>query len=113
ILYRIFTTGLEGEDLHLIYTFMPEFKYPFNLNFLGRYDLSHPNLFLNLIQSLTIFSVEVINIIDSPFPVSRGEFIRYTLILPIASFFIFMFLPAGKKVFIITTLWFSFFFVLV
>ena len=28
MLYRIFKTGLEGADLHLLYPFMPEVKIP-------------------------------------------------------------------------------------
>lgn len=107
ILYRIFTTGLEGDDLHLIYPFMPKIDLPFNLMFLGIFDLSHPSWTLNLIQSFVIFVVEVLSLVNSPFPVSRHEFVRYVVILPVASFLIFMFLPAGKKIFIITTLLFS------
>ncbi len=112
ILYRIFTTGLEGADFHLLYDFMPRVTLPFNLYFIGTYDLAHPNLFLNLAQSITILAVEALSLINSPFPNSRNDVIRYLIILPLASFFIFMFLPAGKKLFIITTLWFSFFFTL-
>ena len=91
---------------------MPEYQYPFNLVFLETFDLSKPNAFLNLFQSLTIAAVEVLNIIDSPFPTSQADFFRYIIVLPIASFLLFAFLPAGKKLFIITTLWFSFFFIL-
>jgi len=112
ILYRIFTTGIEGEDFDLIYPFMPEVNLPFNLIFLGKFDLSHPNWILNLTQSLTILAVEILSLIDTPYPVSRSEFVRYIIILPVASFFLFMFLPAGKKLFVIATLWFSFFFIL-
>lgn len=112
ILYRIFTTGLLGEDLHLLYDFMPPVHTPFNLLFLGRFDLTHTNLTLNLIQSLVILAVEAINLFDSPFPVDRNDIVRYLITLPIASFVIFMFLPAGKKLFIITTLAFSFFYTL-
>jgi len=39
--------------------------------------------------------------------VSRRDVIRLQLTLPIVSFLVFMFLPAGKKLFIITTLIFS------
>lgn len=109
ILYRIFTTGLEGEDMHLLYSFMPKITITHDaLIFLGKFDLTHTNTTLNLIQSLTILSVEAISLIDSPFPTTRNEFIRYIVILPVASFLIFMFLPAGKKLFVITTLTFSF-----
>lgn len=109
ILYRIFTTGLEGEDMHLLYSFMPKITITHDsLVFLGKYDLTHTNTTLNIIQSLTILAVEAISLIDSPFPTTRNEFVRYIVILPIASFLIFMFLPAGKKLFVITTLLFSF-----
>jgi membrane protein insertase Oxa1/YidC/SpoIIIJ len=113
ILYRIFTTGLLGADFHLLYSFMPPIQDGFNLVFLNRFDLTHSNLTLNFIQSLTIVAVEAISLMDSPFPVTRNDIMRYLISLPVASFLIFMFLPAGKKIFIITTLWFSFFYTLI
>ncbi len=109
MLWRIFKTGLEGADLHLIYPFTPEGPLPFNLNFLGQFDLSRPNLVLNLIQSGLIFILETVSIITSPFEVSRKDVIRLQLILPLVSFLVFMGLPAGKKLFVITTLVFSIF----
>ncbi len=104
MLWRIFARGLEGEDLHLLYSFMPDVQEPYNLLFLGRFDLSHTSVFLNLIQSLSIFVLETLSIYTSPYPPEKGEVVRLQLILPVVSFFIFMFLPAGKKLFIITTL---------
>jgi len=106
MLYRIFATGLGGADLHLLYPFMPEVNLPFNLNFLGQYDLSRPNMTLNLIQSLTILVAELVSNFNSPFPASRRD-VSTTISLPIISFLIFIYLPAGKKLFIITTLSFS------
>ncbi|OGY15788.1 MAG: hypothetical protein A2784_01550 [Candidatus Chisholmbacteria bacterium RIFCSPHIGHO2_01_FULL_48_12] len=108
MLWRIFAQGLLGADLHLLYDFMPDIPQPYNLKFLDIYDLTHPNLKLNLIQSLAIFGVEALNLLTSPFPVTRGEVIKLQFILPLASFLIFSQLPAGKKLFIITTLLFSF-----
>jgi len=114
ILYKIFTSGLLGADSHLLYSFMPkEIHYPFNLMFLGKYDLSHPNITLNFIQSITIALLESLNLIDSPFPITRDEMIRYVIILPLASFLLFLMLPAGKKLFVITTLWFSIIYTLI
>jgi YidC/Oxa1 family membrane protein insertase len=107
MLWRIFETGLTGEDLHLIYAFMPEVSLPFNLVFLGEIDLSHGNLLLNFVQSFTIFLFETIAVLTSPYPPSKGEVVRLQLTLPIVSFLIFMYLPAGKKLFVITTLCFS------
>ena len=106
MLYRMFSTGLEGADFHLLYKFIPEPKESFNLIFLGKYDLSRPNIFLNLLQSLFIFIAEVLWAIGSPFPITRRD-LSTIFFLPILSFFFFMFMPAGKKLFIITTLGFS------
>lgn len=107
MLYRIFAKGLLGADLHLIYGFMPPTPDKFNLVFAGRYDLTKPNLFLNFLQSLAIFVVESLSMFTSPFPVTRRDVVRLQVFLPLVSFFIFMYLPAGKKLFIITTLCFS------
>lgn len=113
MLWRIFAQGLLGADLHLLYDFMPHIPQPYNLKFLGIYDLTHPNFKLNLLQSIIIFAVESLNLISSPFPVTRGEVIRLQFVLPITSFLIFSQLPAGKKLFIITTLLFTFCFKLI
>lgn len=103
MLYRIFKTGLEGADYHLLYPFMPAVDHV-NLMFLGKYDLSRTNPTLNLLQSLMIFIVEFLIALRSPFPVGRRDVILLQFILPIGSYFIFMFMPAGKKVFIISSL---------
>lgn len=107
MLWRIFETGLTGEDLHLIYGFMPKVDLPFNLLFLGKYDLSHSSLTLNFVQSFAIFVFETVHVLTSPYPPSKGEVVRLQLTLPIVSFLIFMHLPAGKKLFVIATLCFS------
>lgn len=107
ILYRIFTTGLEGADMHLIYDFMPAVRRPINLVFMGLYDLSHTNNTLNLIQSLMIALSEIFHLYFSPIKPTRKDLISLVIFLPIFSFLIFMFLPAGKKVFIITSLAFG------
>lgn len=107
MLWKIFETGLPGEDLHLIYSFMPEVQQPFNLTFLGTYDLSHTSFTLNLVQSILIFVFEIVAAFNSPYPVKRSEVVRLQLVLPVVSFVIFMRLPAGKKLFVITSLCFS------
>jgi len=106
VLYRIFTTGLEGADFHLLYDFMPRINHV-NLMFLGKFDLSHPNATLNLYQSLMIFVVEFLIALRSPIPISRRDVVLLQVILPIGSYIIFMFMPSGKKIFIITALIFS------
>lgn len=106
MLYRIFNTGLGGKDFHLLYDFMPH-PDSINLNFLGKYDLTHTNAYLNLVQSIMIFVVEVLIAMRSPIPVSRKDKILMQVILPIGSYIIFMFLPSGKKLFVITSLAFS------
>ena len=107
MLYRIFTTGLEGADLHLIYKFMPKISTPINLMFLGKYDLSHTNTMLNIIQSVMISLNEALHLYFSPIPPSRKDFISLVIIFPIMCFGLFLFLPAGKKVYIITSLTFT------
>ena len=109
MLYRIFKTGLEGADLHLLYSFLPPVNTPINLMFLNQFDLSVPNLFLNIIQSLLILFYEMLHMLFSPIKSSRKEFISMGIFLPIVSFIIFALLPAGKKVFIITSIIFSIF----
>lgn len=107
ILWRIFASGLSGEDLHLLYDWMPAVEQPFNLTFLGRFDLTHPDWQLNVVQAILIFILETVAVISSPYTVSRNEVVRVQLVLPVVSFMIFAFLPAGKKLFVITTLCFS------
>lgn len=112
VLWRIFSYGLEGHSTELIYSWMPSMPTPYELDFLGRYHLSspgyhHPEWQLNLLQSVTIFLLETISLIVSPYPVSRQEVVRVQIILPVMSFIAFLGLPAGKKLFVITTLWFS------
>ncbi len=107
MLWRIFDTGLPGEDVHMIYPFMPEVALPFNLVFMNEFDLSHTSFRLNLIQSILIFVFEVLSMYTSIYKVSKEEVVRYQLVLPVVSFVIFMGLPAGKKLFVITALIFS------
>jgi membrane protein insertase Oxa1/YidC/SpoIIIJ len=107
VLYRIFTTGLEGEDMHLLYSFMPYIEEPINLMFLGQYDLSHTNSTLNIIQSLMIALSEYVHLSLSPVKSSRREFYSLVVIFPVVCFLVFIFLPAGKKVFIISSLAFT------
>jgi YidC/Oxa1 family membrane protein insertase len=104
MLWKMFETGLPGEDVHLIYKFMPHVETPFNLVFLGKYDLTHTNVALNIMQSLMIFLVETVSILTSPYPPMKGEVVRMQLVLPVVSFLVFMRLPAGKKIFVIMTL---------
>lgn len=112
MLYRIFKTGLEGADLHLLYDFMPSIKTPINLMFLGQFDLSKTSFTLNTLQSVLIFLLEALLLSFSSIRPSRKEFISLTIFLPISSFILFAFLPSGKKLFIITSLVFSIFMVL-
>ncbi len=132
LLIRIFATGIEGADLYLLYPWMPHVPQPYNLIFLGKFDLGRPNWVLNLVQSLVILIVEIVAEFSSPFhnvlsrehiPApqmnaitkvkdsyvveTRHRVQSLQFFLPVVSFLIFMFLPAGKKLFIITTLLFS------
>lgn len=137
MLIRLFGKGLEGEDLHYLYPAVPHPQTPYNLVFLGQFDLSKPNLFLNLMQSLSILLVEIVAEFTSPFrnikalekppteynPITnsknqyawetRSRIKSLQFFLPVVSFLIFMFLPAGKKLFIITALLFTVVYMLV
>lgn len=106
MLIRIFSTGLEGADFHLLYKNIPVPDHPFNLVFLGKYDLTKPNVFLNLINSLVIFSAEALNIIKSIHPITREDKMAL-FVFPVVAFIYLAFMPAGKKLFIITTILFS------
>lgn len=107
MLWRMFNTGLPGADSHLIYSFMPKVEQPFNLVFMNSVDLTHTSFRLNFLQSILIFILETFVMFTSIYPVSRDEVVRMQLVLPVVSFMIFMGLPAGKKLFVITTLIFS------
>lgn len=107
MLWRIFAKGLLGADFHLLYDFVPQPSAPLNLTFLGQYDLTKPNPTLNAIQSLLIFVLEAEIGLFSLFPITRQDVILMQFTLPVGSYIIFSQLPAGKKLFIITTLAFS------
>lgn len=107
MLWRIFAKGLLGADFHLLYSVIPQPTEPLNLVFLGKYDLTHPNSTLNFLQSALIFILEAEAGLFSPFPVSKKEAMLLQFTLPVVSYIIFSQLPAGKKLFIITTLLFS------
>lgn len=106
-LWRIFSAGLVGQDIHLLYDWVPDVAQPYQLTFLGRFDLTHPDLILNLTQAFLIFIIETISVLSTPHDVSSKEVVRVQLILPVVSFMFFAFMPAGKKLFVITTLTFS------
>jgi len=106
MLYRIFTTGLEGADFHLIYSWLPPHPKQFNLTFLGKFDLAHPNWILNWINTGVIFAAELLSSLLSPFPTGRTELMSL-FVLPLGAFTFFAYMPAGKKLFVITTLLFS------
>jgi len=78
---------------------------------MGKYDLSQPNVTLNLLNTLVIFLAEFISLRFSPFPLGKNE--KATLIiLPIGAYLFFAQMPAGKKLFVTMTLLFSIFLML-
>ncbi len=107
MLWRMFATGLTGEDLHLIYSFMPPVTTPFNLTFMG-ISLDHTSWVMNAILTLLLFIMESLSVMAAmPGSISRSRAIKAQLVLPIVSFLFFAFMPAGKKLFVITTVIFS------
>lgn len=107
MLIRLFRTGLSGEDTHLIYSWMPNVAQPFNMEFARNINLTEPNLLLNFIQSFLIFVFEALVMLYSAYAVTRKDVIRLQFILPVLTFFAFLFFPSGKKLFVITSLCFS------
>jgi len=109
MLWRMFNTGLTGEDLNLTYGFMPEVTTPFNLVFLGDFDLSQYSFRLNLLLTVLLIIVEILSAMISPYTMTRNQMVKVQFVLPVISFLLFwaLQLPAGKKLFIITTLCFS------
>ena len=106
MLYRIFSKGLMGVDFHYLYHFIPAPDKPFNLMFLGRYDLTHPNITLNVIQTVCILVIEILSVTFSPFPARKRD-LSTVFILPLIAYLFFSLMPAGKKLFVIVTLLFS------
>ena len=106
MLYRMFTSGLEGADFHYLYKFIHTPKEAFNLTWMSTFDLTKPNILLNLINSITIFLAEFVSMRFSAFPIGRNEKLTL-LILPLGAYIFFSQMPAGKKLFVITTLLFS------
>lgn len=106
MLWRIFTVGLEGADFGLLYSFIKMPNVPFNLNFLGTIDLSRPSLMMNLFSSFLIFVVETLNLEWSVIPPSSTD--RWVqFIFPVGAFLYLYGMPAGKKLFVISTLLFT------
>lgn len=103
ILWRIFSTGIKGQDLHLLYDFVPQPDAPFRLTFLDRIDLTEPSLLMNAVTVMLLFTAETLNLMFSPLPPSRKERI-IQILLPLVAFAYLYTMPAGKKLFLATTL---------
>ncbi len=107
MLWRMFGTGLTGQDLHLIYPFMPEVEQPFNLIFMG-IPLDQPSFATNFTLMVLLFIMETLSVLASiPGSISRSRAIKAQLLLPIISFIFFSFMPAGKQLFVIVSVIFS------
>lgn len=106
MLWRIFTVGLEGVDFNLLYSFVRIPAESFNLNFLGQIDLARPNLSMNVLNALLLFVIETLNLGWSVIPPTQSD--RWAqFIFPLGVFLYLYGMPAGKKLFIITTLLFT------
>lgn len=103
ILWRIFSTGIKGQDLHLLYDFVPRPDSPFKLTFLGEVDLTESSLLMNTVTAVLLFTAETLSLMFSPMPPSRKERI-IQILLPLGAFTYLYTMPAGKKLFLVTTL---------
>lgn len=110
IVWRIFSTGLEGKDDSLVYKIpllQQQLVEPYQLEFLG-YNLTQQSIFFVTIAIVLIFILETISVVTAPSgSISRDRAIKAQLALPIISFFLFLTMPAGKVVFLIATFGFS------
>jgi YidC/Oxa1 family membrane protein insertase len=106
LLWWIFTVGLTPQGYDLFYPWMPKIALDHEFFFIG-FSLNRPHWQFNILQSVLIFCVETMGMLTSPYPTTRKDALRYQIILPLVSYAIFSVLPAGKKLFVITTLSFS------
>lgn len=105
MLWRMFARGLTGEDLHLLYGFVPGPGY-FNLIFAGSIDLTRPYFGLSILTGMAIFVMEFLSMKFSPFSIRKNDWMALAFV-PIAAVTFFAFMPAGKKLFVLTTVLFS------
>ncbi|NTV30476.1 hypothetical protein HGA91_00655 [candidate division WWE3 bacterium] len=103
ILWRIFGRGLKGEDLYLLYSWVPHFPMPIDLMFMDRINLAEPNVTMNVLSAVLLFIVETLTLTFSVLPASHQDRI-IQFILPIAAYLYMSSMPAGKALFLITTL---------
>lgn len=106
ILYRIFKTGLKGEDLDLLYSSVPQPEQPLNLVFLGVLELTRPNPLFNAISAVLVFVAETLGIWFSSLPPTRDDRLAQVL-TPLAAFFITYRIPAGQELFFTVSLLFA------
>ena len=106
VFYKIFTSGVTSQDFHLLYDFVPKITHPFNLMFLGKFDLTIPNQIINFYTALIIFVAELLIILASPFKASKKDGTTL-VVLPIVAFMFFSRMPVGKKLFVATSLSFT------
>ncbi len=111
IVWRIFSTGLEGKDDHLVYGarfLQQQLAEPYQLEFMGRALTENRSVSFVLVSVLLIFILETISVLTAPKgSMSRERAIKAQLALPIISFILFLSMPAGKVLFLIATFVFS------
>lgn len=107
MLWRMFSAGLTGQDFELIYGFMPEIATPLDLMFRG-VSLDERSFAMTLFLTFVLFIMETLSVLAAvPGSLSRSRAVKAQLILPLISFFFFLFMPAGKQLFVTTTIIFS------
>lgn len=109
MVWRMFQTGLEGGDTDLIYPipFLQNVSQPFNLMFMGT-DLGERSVWYVVICIAILFLLETLSVIAAPKgSLSRNRALKAQIVIPLVSFFLFLLMPAGKVLFLITTFLFS------
>ncbi|OQX51198.1 hypothetical protein B5M47_01425 [candidate division CPR3 bacterium 4484_211] len=106
ILYRVFKTGLKGDDLDLLYSFVPKPATPLNLKLLGGIELTEPNPWFNAVSALLTIPAELLGIIFSDFPPTKEDWLM-VIFAPLAAFFITYRIPSGQELFFTISLLFA------
>jgi YidC/Oxa1 family membrane protein insertase len=105
VLYRIFSSGLQLSDVNVLYKFMPD-PGLIEANFFNRFSLLIPHMGASLFAAGMIFFLQGIRRVRNMAEASTLD--RFMLFaLPLAIFFGTIALPAGKAVFIATSVCFS------
>ncbi|MBU0708264.1 YidC/Oxa1 family membrane protein insertase [Patescibacteria group bacterium] len=103
VLYRVFKTGIKGEDFNLLYSFVRQPEIPVQTNFLGLLELTVPSPLFNAASAILTVPAELLGIMFSDLPATREDWMT-VVFAPIAAFFITYRVPAGQELYFTVSL---------